>query len=112
MPEISRFFGLIISMYHDDHLPLHFHVKYAEHRAQIIIETLEVLEGKLPNRVWHWHSNGQRSIALNCERIGNARKLACRLSRLIHWNKRKEYSDDSCAFRQAAGWIQGTARIL
>ncbi|MBI5031191.1 MAG: DUF4160 domain-containing protein [Chloroflexi bacterium] len=51
MPEISRFFGLIISMYHDDHLPPHFHVKYAEHRAQIHIETMEIIEGKVPNRV-------------------------------------------------------------
>ncbi len=33
MPEVSRFFGLVISMFHDDHLPPHFHVKYAEHRA-------------------------------------------------------------------------------
>lgn len=51
MPEISRFFGLVISMYHDDHLPPHFHIKYAEHRAQINIETLEIIEGKIPNRV-------------------------------------------------------------
>ncbi|MBI4789663.1 MAG: DUF4160 domain-containing protein [Chloroflexi bacterium] len=50
MPEISGFFGLIISMFYDDHLPPHFHVKYAEHRAKIAIETLEVIEGKLPRR--------------------------------------------------------------
>ncbi|MCF0071446.1 DUF4160 domain-containing protein [Dyadobacter sp. CY261] len=25
MPEISRFFGIIISMYFDDHNPPHFH---------------------------------------------------------------------------------------
>lgn len=50
MPSISRFFGIVIMMYYDDHVPPHFHVKYGEHRAQINIETLEILEGELPRR--------------------------------------------------------------
>ena len=33
MPEISRFFGIIIFMYFDEHNPPHFHVKYGEERA-------------------------------------------------------------------------------
>jgi hypothetical protein len=28
MPTISRFFGILIQMYFDDHNPPHFHVKY------------------------------------------------------------------------------------
>ena len=28
MPEISRFLGIIITMYFDDHDPPHFHVRY------------------------------------------------------------------------------------
>ena len=28
MPEISRFYGIVISMYYDDHNPPHFHVRY------------------------------------------------------------------------------------
>lgn len=47
MPEISRFFGMIIAMYYDDHEPPHFHVRYAEQRAIIAIETLSVLRGRL-----------------------------------------------------------------
>ena len=27
MPEISRFFGIIIQMYYNDHEPPHFHVR-------------------------------------------------------------------------------------
>lgn len=50
MPSISRFFGIVIMMYYDDHVPPHFHVKYGEHRAQINIETLEIIEGELPRR--------------------------------------------------------------
>ncbi len=50
MPAISRFFGIIISMYYNDHLPTHFHAKYGESSAQVGIETLEIIEGELPRR--------------------------------------------------------------
>lgn len=51
MPEISRFFGIIITMYYNDHAPPHFHAKYAEYKAKISVETGELLEGRLPRRV-------------------------------------------------------------
>ena len=51
MPSISRFFGIVICMYWQDHVPPHFHAEYGEFEAQIDIETLEVLEGTLPRRV-------------------------------------------------------------
>lgn len=50
MPIISRFFGIIIRMFFNEHAPPHFHAEYAEHRAVINIRTLEVIEGKLPRR--------------------------------------------------------------
>jgi hypothetical protein len=50
MPSISRFFGIVIYMYYDDHVPPHFHAIYGESRIQIDIETLEILEGELPRR--------------------------------------------------------------
>ena len=28
MPEISRFFGIVIKMFFDDHNPPHFHAEY------------------------------------------------------------------------------------
>lgn len=51
MPQISRFFGIIIKMYYNDHQPPHFHAEYNEHVAEIRIDTFEVIEGKLPRRV-------------------------------------------------------------
>jgi hypothetical protein len=33
MPEISRFYGLIIKMFFKDHNPPHFHAEYGEHEA-------------------------------------------------------------------------------
>jgi hypothetical protein len=51
MPEISRFFGIIIAMFYDEHNPPHFHVRYNEHKAEIAIQNLTLLAGKLPPRV-------------------------------------------------------------
>ncbi len=50
MPSISIFYGIIIRMFYDDHAPPHFHAEYAEYKASISIDTLEVLEGELPRR--------------------------------------------------------------
>ena len=52
MPEISRFLGIIIAMYFNDHNPPHFHVLYNEFEAEIEIKTLAILEGELPPRVF------------------------------------------------------------
>ena len=51
MPTISMFFGIIVSMYFGDHAPPHIHIKYGEYNASMTIETLQILEGKLPRRV-------------------------------------------------------------
>ena len=51
MPQVSRFFGIIIKMYYNDHYPPHFHAEYNEYVAEISIETLELLQGSLPRRV-------------------------------------------------------------
>ena len=51
MPQISRFLGIIISMYFDDHNPPHFHAQYNKYKVQIRINDLSIIEGKLPPRV-------------------------------------------------------------
>jgi hypothetical protein len=50
MPEISRFYGIIIKIYFDDHLPPHFHAEYGDFEALFNIETLAVVGGELPAR--------------------------------------------------------------
>lgn len=50
MPEMSRFFGIVVSMYYDDHAPPHFHARYGDHQAVIAIQPLRLLEGELPPR--------------------------------------------------------------
>ncbi|MDK9722903.1 MAG: DUF4160 domain-containing protein [Rhodospirillales bacterium] len=51
MPEISRFLGIVIFMYFNEHNPPHIHVKYNEFMAVVDIRTMNVLEGRLPARV-------------------------------------------------------------
>ena len=51
MPEISRFLGIIIAMYHKEHPPPHFHAKYGGHTAVFSIRDLKIIEGSLPKRI-------------------------------------------------------------
>ena len=51
MPEISRFYGIVIAIYWKDHGPPHFHAKYGGRRAAFTIEDLRLVEGRLPPRV-------------------------------------------------------------
>jgi hypothetical protein len=50
VPEISRFFGIVIQLFFDDHNPPHFHAEYADSVALIVIRTLAVFSGRLPPR--------------------------------------------------------------
>jgi Domain of unknown function (DUF4160) len=50
MPEICRFYGIIIKMFFNDHSPPHFHVEYQDQEALIDIHSLQILKGSLPKR--------------------------------------------------------------
>ncbi len=50
MPELARFFGIIVMMFYDDHPPPHFHVRYGGQKAIIAIESLAILDGRLSPR--------------------------------------------------------------
>jgi len=51
MREISRFFGIVITIYWKEHGVAHFHAKYEGSRAAFAIEDFRLLEGQLPPRV-------------------------------------------------------------
>ena len=44
MPELCRFYGIIIPMFWADHPPPHFHAIYGEHEALIEIQSSEIIE--------------------------------------------------------------------
>ena len=50
MPEVCRFFGIVIAMYYNDHAPPHFHARYGRQKAIVAIESLTVLAGRLQPR--------------------------------------------------------------
>ena len=50
MPEVSRFFGMIIQMFWDEHNPPHFHVTYEGKTSSIDILKLKLINGKLLRR--------------------------------------------------------------
>ena len=73
MPEISRFFGILIRMYYDDHDPPHFHAIYGGAEVEITIDPLGVLVGRIPPRaqsmVIEWAGLHQRELLENWKRI-------------------------------------------
>ena len=76
MPEICRFYGIVIKMYFADHAPPHFHAEYAEYEARIAIDSLAVISGKLPPRamglVAEWTTLHQQDLTVLWEK---ARRL-------------------------------------
>lgn len=72
MPEVSRFYGIVIQIYYGDHLPPHFHALYGGDVAKIAIESFQVIDGSLPKRalglVLDWASAHQSELREAFER--------------------------------------------
>lgn len=79
MPEISRFYGIVIAMFWDDHNPPHFHARYGKHKAAIEIASLRVLDGRLPPRalglVVEWASQHSEELMKNWEEARKSRPV-------------------------------------
>jgi len=72
VPTISRFFGITITMYFDDHGPPHFHARHADGAAKVRIDTLEAIDSTLDRRhlrlVLAWAELHQEELAENWRR--------------------------------------------
>ena len=79
MPEISRFFGIVIGMFWDEHRPPHFHVRYGAYQASVSIKELTMIEGRLPPRVRglvvEWASQHQAGLLKNWDAAENGKPL-------------------------------------
>lgn len=79
MPEISRFYGIIIRMYYSDHNPPHFHAQYEGFQAEYDIRNLDTIIGNLPNRahalVLEWASKHKAELMKNWEKTQLLEKL-------------------------------------
>ncbi len=79
MPEICRFYGIIIKMFWADHAPPHFHVEYGDDVAVIDIRTMAVITGSLPSRALgmtvEWASIHREELIGLWERAGELKPL-------------------------------------
>ncbi len=75
MPEISRFYGIVIYMYVTEHNPPHFHVWYKEYKATVTIDG-GIVKGNMPRRalnlVYEWLDMHRTELLENWERMRNA----------------------------------------
>jgi len=79
VPEISRFFGIVIKMFFDDHNPPHFHAEYGGDLALIDIRNLSVFSGRLPPRamglVIEWATLHRQELLTDWERAQQQQAL-------------------------------------
>ena len=81
MPELSRFFGIIIRMYAEFNVPRHaphFHAYYQDNVAIYGIDPVELIAGSLPRRqrrlVEAWAELHQAELLANWQRLQEGRK--------------------------------------
>ncbi len=74
MPEIARFYGIVITLLYREHNPPHFHAEYGEFRASFDIETLK-MTGSFPatakNLVKKWAKPHQEELL----KMWNSKKI-------------------------------------
>jgi hypothetical protein len=78
MPEISRFYGIIIYMFFNDHNPPHFHVEYQDFEATIEIES-GIIKGIIPRRalklIFEWMDLHKEELLENWKKIEERKSL-------------------------------------
>lgn len=75
MPELSRFYGIVIKMFYNDHNPPHFHAEYGSDQIVVDVNTLAVIGGSLPPRatglVIEWAAQHQEELREAWDRAHN-----------------------------------------
>jgi hypothetical protein len=91
MPEIARFFGIIVRMFAEPAAPHHrphLHAYYQDHVGIFAIDTVELIGGELPRRqrrlVEAWTEITRRS----CSRHGRGCRAAACPVKSSHFDKR------------------------
>ena len=73
MPEISRFYGIVVRPFLDEHLPPHFHAEYGGDEVLVAIGNLAAIAGRLPARAMglliEWASLHQAELMVQWERV-------------------------------------------
>lgn len=78
MPTISRFYGIVVFMNYNDHVPAHIHARYQDFEVTIEIES-GVVQGVMPRRalsmLFEWIDKYRAELLLNWERAQNRQPL-------------------------------------
>ena len=79
MPELSRFFGIVVRLHYADHNPPHFHATYQGRTVEIDIQTLAVLGGGVSARalglVMEWAAEHQTELADDWHRASSGEPI-------------------------------------
>lgn len=80
MPEISRFFGIVIQMFINEHNPPHFHAFYGEKVGMFKISNGEMIKGNLPKNkvvlVTAWCEIHREQLLENWNKLDNGLKIS------------------------------------
>mgnify|MGYP001601864662 CR=1 FL=1 len=78
MPEICRFFGIVVFMNYNDHEPPHFHARYQDQEVTVEIKT-GIVQGKMSKRalrmVLDWCEIYQAELLGNWEQARKRKRL-------------------------------------
>jgi len=78
VPEISRFFGIVIGMFFNEHEKPHFHATYGEYKISVEIESRS-MRGTFPTParrlVLEWAKLHRRELLDNWERARRHKRL-------------------------------------
>ena len=79
MPELSRFYGIVVKMYYNDHNPPHFHAEYGSDQMVVDANTLAVIGGRLAPRatglVMEWAAQHQAELLRAWQQARNMEPL-------------------------------------
>jgi hypothetical protein len=78
MPEICRFYGIVIFMNYNDHDPPHFHARYQDQEVTIEIQT-GIVQGTMSKRalrmLFEWSERHQEELMRNWDLARERRPL-------------------------------------
>jgi hypothetical protein len=79
MPELSRFFGIVVRLHYADHNPPHFHATYQGRTVEVEIRTLAVIRGGITARalglVMEWAAQHQFELAEDWRRAASGEPI-------------------------------------
>lgn len=91
MPEVSRFYGIVIKIFYDEHNPPDFHAEYGEYDVVVDINTLASCAVGCRHARWVWQPSGPRCTSRSSVQPGRGRDSFNRLGTLTRCRERRNH---------------------